>query len=266
MPLMEIEKNTVARLGGMIDSYSMDQAVKDRVVVSIIYEGRAARPDTWKEEMDREFERDMEGMSKDQVFDYKRRYSTLNKLLTGFNVPNNTVLYMARYLDEHNLLQAIARVNRLFEGKDTGFVIDYVDILGTLTDAINTYSALSGFEQEDLKDDFYEKLSIFSRTLQADFSAGKLFEYIKESDIKWFKKILNSSKIFARQSGCSFTATGNILLNPDLIKHSVCCIDYVIIHELCHTRHPQHNKNFYQLLSQMLPDWQNRKHKLERFC
>jgi type I restriction enzyme, R subunit len=54
------------------------------------------------------------------------------KLLTGFDAPNNTVFYMARYLEEHNLLQAIARVNRLFEGKDYGYVIDYVGILGTL--------------------------------------------------------------------------------------------------------------------------------------
>lgn len=354
-PLMKNEKNTAAKFGGIIDSYTMDQAVKDKAVVPIIYEGRAAKLDTWKEKLDREFERDMEGMSEDQVSDYKRRYSTLNKvltaqlvieeisnditdhflknlkttkykaqlavpdrktavryyryfkergqinaelvisppdtreghddtyddpndevqifwkqmmdrfgskeeyeqsilnlfksdsrevelvivvykLLTGFDAPNNTVLYLARYLDEHNLLQAIARVNRLFEGKDAGFVIDYVGILGTLTDAINTYSALSGFEQddlegtitpikevveslpklhkalwdvfkncentndneamerylrhEDIRDDFYEKLSNFARTLQAAFSADKLFDYIDESDIKRYKNDL----------------------------------------------------------------------------
>lgn len=63
----------------------------------------------------------------------------------------------------------------------------------------------------------------------------------------------------------SYTASGNILLNPDLVKHPVYCIDYVIIHELCHTKHPNHDKEFYGLLNQVLPDWQRRKHKLERF-
>jgi len=63
----------------------------------------------------------------------------------------------------------------------------------------------------------------------------------------------------------SYTPSGKVLLNPELIKHPVYCIDYVIIHELCHTKHPNHNKNFYNLLNKVLPDWQKRKHKLERF-
>lgn len=50
-------------------------------------------------------------------------------MLTGFDAPRNTVLYLAKDLRDHNLLQAIARVNRLFENKKlpktTGFIIDY---------------------------------------------------------------------------------------------------------------------------------------------
>jgi hypothetical protein len=63
----------------------------------------------------------------------------------------------------------------------------------------------------------------------------------------------------------SYTPAENILLNPDLIKHPTYCIDYVIIHELCHSKHPHHDKSFYRLLSQVLPDWQRRKHKLEGY-
>jgi predicted metal-dependent hydrolase len=63
----------------------------------------------------------------------------------------------------------------------------------------------------------------------------------------------------------SYTPSGKVLLNPDLVKHPTYCIDYVIIHELCHTKHPHHDKKFYQLLNTVLPDWQKRKHKLERF-
>ena len=48
----------------------------------------------------------------------------VDKLLTGFDAPRNVVLYITRSLKEHNLLQAIARVNRLYPGKDFGFIID----------------------------------------------------------------------------------------------------------------------------------------------
>src|SRR5258707_124673 len=64
----------------------------------------------------------------------------------------NTVLYIARSLKEHTLLQAIARVNRLFEGKDFGYIIDYYGVLGELNDAMKTYDALDGFDSEDVLD------------------------------------------------------------------------------------------------------------------
>lgn len=61
----------------------------------------------------------------------------------------------------------------------------------------------------------------------------------------------------------SYSTRGNITLNLQLIKTPVECIDYVIIHELCHVIHKNHGKDFYQLLATKLPDWQIRKHKLE---
>jgi type I restriction enzyme R subunit len=75
----------------------------------------------------------------------------VDKLLTGFDAPNNTVLYLARSLREHNLLQAIARVNRLAEGKRFGYIIDYYGLLGELDTALTSYSSLDGFEEDDLK-------------------------------------------------------------------------------------------------------------------
>lgn len=75
----------------------------------------------------------------------------VSKLLTGFDAPRNAVLYLAKPLVEHNLLQAIARVNRLFEGKEFGYIIDYVGVLGKLDEALTNYSAFEGFDEEDLK-------------------------------------------------------------------------------------------------------------------
>lgn len=77
----------------------------------------------------------------------------VDKLLTGFDAPRNSVLYLDKRLKEHNILQAIARVNRLFEGKDYGLIIDYRGIFGELNDAIDTYAALEneGFDSEDIE-------------------------------------------------------------------------------------------------------------------
>ncbi len=74
----------------------------------------------------------------------------VDKLLTGFDAPRNTVLYLTRKLKDHTLLQAIARVNRLCEGKEFGYIIDYRGVLKELDSALDLYSSLAEFEKEDL--------------------------------------------------------------------------------------------------------------------
>lgn len=74
----------------------------------------------------------------------------VEKLLTGFDEPRNTVLYIDRPLQDHTILQAIARVNRIFPGKDFGYIVDYRGVLGKLNEAIDTYDALSEFDGEDI--------------------------------------------------------------------------------------------------------------------
>lgn len=76
----------------------------------------------------------------------------VDKLLTGFDAPRNVVLYIARSLSGHTLLQAIARVNRLHPGKDYGYIIDYYGVVTELYDALELYSSLEGkFDAEDLE-------------------------------------------------------------------------------------------------------------------
>lgn len=62
----------------------------------------------------------------------------------------------------------------------------------------------------------------------------------------------------------SLTSTKKLILNPELIKTPVKCIDYVIIHELCHLIHPHHGKDFYLLQDNMMPDWKWWKDRLEQ--
>lgn len=61
----------------------------------------------------------------------------------------------------------------------------------------------------------------------------------------------------------SLSAKGVLILNIDLIRSPIECIDYVIVHELCHIQYKDHGPDFYKLLEKIMPDWKNRKHKLE---
>jgi len=75
----------------------------------------------------------------------------VDMLLTGFDAPRNAALYLTRPLKEHTLLQAIARVNRVYEGKDYGLIVDYYGVLGNLDEALDLYTALGDtYDADDL--------------------------------------------------------------------------------------------------------------------
>jgi type I restriction enzyme, R subunit len=85
--------------------------------------------------------------------DHPELLIVVDKLLTGFDAPRNVVLYIARSLKEHTLLQAIARVNRLYPGKDFGHIIDYYGVVAQLNEALELYSSLEGkFDPGDLEE------------------------------------------------------------------------------------------------------------------
>ncbi|MEA4929483.1 MAG: HsdR family type I site-specific deoxyribonuclease [Candidatus Limiplasma sp.] len=75
-------------------------------------------------------------------------------LLTGFDAPALSVLYVDKSMKEHTLLQAIARVNRVYEGKTFGLIVDYWGLFGKLNQALDIYgdteAGLDGFNHEDL--------------------------------------------------------------------------------------------------------------------
>lgn len=62
----------------------------------------------------------------------------------------------------------------------------------------------------------------------------------------------------------SWTKSGAIYLNPELVLAPGSCIDYVVTHELCHLVHARHGREFYALLLRVMPDWEERKARLER--
>lgn len=101
--------------------------------------------ETREKNLIREFKENPEGV---------RILIVVDKLLTGFDAPRNTFLYLAKQLKDHNLLQAIARVNRLFDGdekreaKTNGFVIDYSRNARNLYDAMELFS---NYDPEDIE-------------------------------------------------------------------------------------------------------------------
>ncbi len=269
-PVMKKDKSTIDRFGGLIDAYTLEQAVQDKAVVPLLYEGRhvdqkvdSEALDDWFERIttrlsdeqksdlkkkfsssdqlnkaeqkvmriawdvsehfrdnwhqtpykaqlvaqdkatallykrffdefdmvssevlisgpdDREGEEDVHEESKDVVKDFWKKMMAkygsdkeynrqiisafkqaedpeiiivVDKLLTGFDAPRNTVLYLTRRLKSHSLLQAIARVNRLFDGKDFGYIIDYRGVLQNLDEAFDLYGQLAEFEREGIDD------------------------------------------------------------------------------------------------------------------
>ncbi|MCA6431837.1 MAG: type I restriction endonuclease subunit R [Cytophagales bacterium] len=268
-PLFKKDKSTAAKFGGVIDAYTVDQAVKDKAVVPLLYEGRLALQDVNASPIDTFFGMVSEPLTEYQKADIKKkfaRYDHLNsaeqkmrmiawdisyhfrdnwqgktpfkgqlvcdkkvnaikykeyldeigivssevlissideregeesayekstekenqfwkkmidehgnsksyekniisrfknqkdpeiiivvdKLLTGFDEPKNTVLYLTRNLQSHKLLQAIARVNRIYPDKEFGYIIDYYGVIENLDDALQMYSSFEDFDEEDL--------------------------------------------------------------------------------------------------------------------
>jgi type I restriction enzyme R subunit len=268
-PLFKKDKSTAAKFGGMIDAYTVDQAVKDKAVVPLLYEGRFAKQTVNENPLDTFFTNISEPLNDYQKADLKKKFSradqlnvaeqkiyaicwdisyhfrdnfqgrtpfkgqlvtqskdaavkykmfldeigivsnellisppderegedsayaestdrvkifwkkmmnehgtpkkyqnniinrfkksdqpeiiiVVDKLLTGFDEPKNTVLYLTCKKEGHTLLQAIARVNRVYPDKDYGYIIDYYGVIEQLDEALEMYSSFANFDNDDL--------------------------------------------------------------------------------------------------------------------
>jgi type I restriction enzyme R subunit len=119
----------------------------------------------------------------------------VSKLLTGFDAPRNAVLYVCKSLKEHNLLQAIARVNRLYEDggteKQFGFIVDYEGLLGELDSALTTYSAFEGYEAADLAGTVHDVREEIRKLPQLHDQLWDLFKPVRnKKDMEQFEQHL----------------------------------------------------------------------------
>lgn len=94
---------------------------------------------------------------------------------------------------------------------------------------------------------FSQQLNLYDRVIQ------RMDVIYPEIKIRHMKK---------RWGSCS--KSGAIVLSTELIKAPLHCIDYVIMHEICHLKISSHNNGFYKLLEKYMPDWKHRKERLEK--
>lgn len=90
--------------------------------------------------------------------------------------------------------------------------------------------------------------------------ADVVFKKFKEFEIE--QPNLEIRRMAKRWGSCQ--KNGKIIINPEIIKAPTKCIEYVIIHEMCHLVQFNHNKKFYSLLSQKMPNWEKWKNRLEQ--
>ena len=313
-PLKKKEKDTARQFGGLIDTYTIDQAVEDNAVLRLLYEGRLVDQDVNKKQIDQWFDRLTRNRSKVDKAELKKKFATAghlhkaeprmrmvawdvschfeerfkgsgfkgqlvadsrasaikykqlldeigmvsseviisksddredhsntsklaetdiqkfweemmrehgseetyttnivnsfkgdgapdilivcSKLLTGFDAPRNTVLYLDRPLKEHTLLQAIARVNRKFSGKDFGYIIDYRGILGELDKALATYSQFEGFEDDEVDTALFNIGDEIGKLADHHAALTSLFQRVKnKTDLEEYVTILRDESI-----------------------------------------------------------------------
>lgn len=120
----------------------------------------------------------------------------VDKLLTGFDEPKNSVLYIDKPLKEHNLIQAIARVNRLHPKKKFGLLIDYRGILAELDTTIQKYQDLAsrtqgGYDINDIAGLYNQMSTEYKRLPQLYKQLWAIFDGVNnKNDIEQLRQVL----------------------------------------------------------------------------
>ncbi len=97
-------------------------------------------------------------------------------------------------------------------------------------------------------------IEVFTRLIEKNYS---LFQKYKVP-----YPTLKIRPMTSRWGSC-IPSKGQVSLNSTLIHFSERCIEYVVIHELCHFRYPNHSKDFYTFMTVLMPDWKERKMELD---
>lgn len=141
-------------------------------------------------------------------------------LLTGFDAPIAQAMYIDRSLKDHTLMQAIARVNRTYKGKQAGFIVDYYGLSDQLTEALEMFS------NDDTEGTYHSLKDEIPKLKAAHTRVAKLFSGVKEKDIDAYVLFLKDEdkrqqfemayKAFAKQMDIILPDTAAKPFVPDL--------------------------------------------------
>ena len=143
-----------------------------------------------------------------------------SKLLTGFDAPLTQVIYIDKELKEHGLLQAIARTNRICDGKDYGLIVDYRGLIKELDDAMEIYSGagLDSFDHEEIQGVVVDIMKSVGKLRESYSHLVELFEPVQnKADTEEIEMFLADDK---RRSDfydrlCSFGRALATVLNSE---------------------------------------------------
>ena len=198
------EDNRAMELTGkaMIVAYSRPIAIKmyEKILelrpdwnekVKVVMSGSNKDPEEWYDIIgDKSYKKELENKFKDDE-DPMKIAIVVDMWLTGFDVPSLATMYIYKPMRGHNLMQAIARVNRVFKGKEGGLVVDYIGIAADLKKAMSEYTERDNKNYGDMDVDkiaypkFQEKLEV-CRDLFHGFDYSKFFG---DSDLERSKLI-----------------------------------------------------------------------------
>lgn len=143
-----------------------------------------------------------------------------SKLLTGFDAPLTQVLYIDKELKEHGLLQAIARTNRIAEGKDYGLIVDYRGLIRELDSAMETYSGagLEEFDATDIQGVVVDVMASVARLREKYSQLQDVFgDVTNKNDIEEIEVFLADDKIRANfyDALCDFGRALNLVISSE---------------------------------------------------
>lgn len=172
------EDNRANELSGkaMIVAYSRSIAIKmyEKILelrpewndkVKVVMSGSNKDPEEWHSIIgDKSYKKELEKKFKDDE-DPMKIAIVVDMWLTGFDVPSLATMYIYKPMKGHNLMQAIARVNRVFKGKEGGLIVDYIGIASELKKAMSEYTERDNKNYGDMNlqkvyDKFREKLEV----------------------------------------------------------------------------------------------------------
>lgn len=121
-----------------------------------------------------------------------------DKLLTGFDAPVAGVLYIDKPIQQHSLLQAIARVNRVYKNKDFGLIVDYWGIFGKLNQAVDMYndaeSGFNEFNKEDIEDAIFGPIDEKNKLEEAYKKVEGMFSISKNAASNEWQEFLKNEE------------------------------------------------------------------------